>query len=87
MKQHAQRHTAQPIKCLKCPLTFKTKAEFNQHYKGHHGDGYVLPCGIQKQWPREVARHKKQCADCKNIMLKQRKKEMVIAAKILKAKK
>ena len=48
MKAHAKKHTNQSIQCPKCPITFKTVAEYNQHNKGCHGEGYVMPCGIKK---------------------------------------
>ena len=59
MKAHAKKHTNQSIQCPKCPITFKTVAEYSQHNKGCHREGYVMPCGIKKQWPREVSKHKK----------------------------
>ena len=74
MKAHAKKYTNQSIQCPKCPITFKTVTEYNQHYKGHHEEGYVMPCGIKKQWPREVSKHKKQCADCKKILFKKGKR-------------
>ena len=68
MKAHAKTHTGQCIQCSKCPITFKTISQYNQHNKGHHGGVYVVPCGIIKQWPREVSTHKKKCVDCKEIL-------------------
>ena len=45
MKAHSKTHTDERIQCTKCPISFKTKAEYNQHKRGHHGKGYTLPCG------------------------------------------
>ena len=55
MKAHAKKHNAQQIQCPKCPITFKTSQELNQHNRGRHGTGSPPPCGVYKQWPREVS--------------------------------
>ena len=87
MKAHAKTHTDQHIQCPKCPITLKTISEYNQYNKGHHSGGYVVSGGIKKQWPREVSTHKKKCADCKEILLKKRKKDLAFAVKLSKLKK
>ena len=72
MKAHLKTHTDERIQCPKCPISFKTKAEYNQHKRGHHGKGYTLPYGEKKQWPREVSTHKQKCGTCKDILLKKK---------------
>ena len=57
MKAHAKKHNAEWIQCPKCPISFKTSQELNQHNRGRHGSGYPTPCGVYKQWPREVSAH------------------------------
>ena len=47
-KAHLKTHTDERIQCPKCPISFKTKAEYNQHKRGCHGKGYTLPCGKKK---------------------------------------
>ena len=45
MKAHLKTHRDERIQCPKCPISFKTKAKYNQHKRGHHEKGYTLPCG------------------------------------------
>ena len=45
MKAHLKTHTDEKIQCPKCPILFKTKAEYNQHKRGCHGKEHTLPCG------------------------------------------
>ena len=32
--QHMKKHTDPPVKCSKCTLTFSTKADLDQHFRG-----------------------------------------------------
>ena len=49
MKAHLKTHTDERIQCPTCPISFRTKAEYNQHKRGHHGKGYTFLCGEKKQ--------------------------------------
>ena len=41
----------------------------SQHICGYHGDGWQLPYGEREQWPSLGQKHKKQCKNCKRILL------------------
>ena len=61
MKQHAQKHTNQPIQCPKCPITFKTNAKFKQHFRCRHGEGYIVSCGEKKVAKGSIYTQTKVC--------------------------
>ena len=86
MKAHAKTHTAEHIKCLKCPITFKTISEYNQHNKGRHGGGYVLPCGIKNNGQERCHHTKRNVPIARRFCLKKGKRSWPLLPKYQRLK-
>ena len=80
MLQHALKHQGKVYACSKCVNKRDSPYNLEQHMKGYHGDGWLMPCGEREQWPSLVVKHKK-CKDCKAIELKKIKKTSQIGVK------
>ena len=69
------------IKCLYavCRKKFNTKPNLNQHTHGHHGTGWLTPCGKSVDWPCKLSHHKHKYSTCKSIILQQKQKAKRLA--------
>ena len=85
--QHIKKHTDAPVKCPKCTLTFSTKADLDQCYRGQHGPSLKALCGKTFKWPARRNHHQKKCKNCKQVKHDWELKASHLAKKLGKKKK
>ena len=79
-------HVNQKFKCPKCLCDINTEPTLCQHVRGHHGPGWLSPCGIKHSWPAKMFWHHHKCDKCKDIKEKRDSRATKLSNKITKEK-
>ena len=75
MDYHFNMHQNKKFTCTECSFSTDTNSNLWQHHHGHHGEGWLAPCGMKFQWPPKLFHHKKQCDICLKLKKEKKKKK------------